>query len=62
MIFHENRLPAILMKYHGLFVIFGKATKLKLSSAANFRWRFKKNLSHMESVLVLFAARKTNRK
>ena len=29
----------ILMKYHALFVIFEKAAKL--SSAANYRWRFK---------------------
>ena len=39
MICHENRLP---MKYHALFVIFEKAALfLKLSSAANYRWRFK---------------------
>ena len=31
----------ILMKYHALFVIFEKATKFKLSSAAKYRWRFK---------------------
>ena len=36
----------ILMKYHALFVIFEKKKKkkqqnLKLSSAANYRWRFK---------------------
>ena len=30
----------VLMKYHTLFVIFEKASKLKLSSAANYRWRF----------------------
>ena len=31
----------ILMKYHALFVIFEKAAKFeKLSSAANYRWRF----------------------
>ena len=29
------------MKYHALFVIFEKAENLKLSSAANYRWRFK---------------------
>ena len=29
------------MKYHALFVSFGKGAKLKLSSAANYRWRFK---------------------
>ena len=30
------------MKYHALFVIFEeKQIKLKLSSAANYRWRFK---------------------
>ena len=33
---------AIRMKYHALFVIFEKKkTILKLSSAANYRWRFK---------------------
>ena len=30
----------ILMKYHALFVIFDKQQHLKLSSAANCRWRF----------------------
>ena len=30
----------ILMKYHALFVIFEKQQNLKLSSAANCRWRF----------------------
>ena len=30
----------ILMKYHALFVIFEKQQNLKLSSAANYRWRF----------------------
>ena len=30
----------ILMKYYALFVIFEKAAKLKLSSAANYKWRF----------------------
>ena len=28
------------MKYHALFVIFEKQQNLKLSSAANYRWRF----------------------
>ena len=28
------------MKYHALYVIFEKAANLKLSSAANYRWRF----------------------
>ena len=37
MIYHEN----CLVKYHALFVIFEKAAKFKLSSAANYRWRFK---------------------
>ena len=27
------------MKYHALFVIFDKRQNLKLSSAANYRWR-----------------------
>ena len=27
------------MKYHALFVIFEKQQNLKLSSAANYRWR-----------------------
>ena len=31
----------ILMKYHALFVIFVKRQNSKLSSAANYRWRFK---------------------
>ena len=31
----------ILMKYHGLFVIFEKAANLKLLSAAKCRWRLK---------------------
>ena len=30
----------ILMKYHASFEIFEKAANLKLSSAANYRWRF----------------------
>ena len=29
------------MKYHALFVNFEKRQNLKLSSAANYRWRFK---------------------
>ena len=42
MILHENRLPADAhMKYHALFVIFEKAANFYLSSAANYRWRFK---------------------
>ena len=42
MIFHENRLPADdSHEYHALFVIFVKATNLQLSSAPNYRWRFK---------------------
>ena len=49
-IFHKNKLwyymrivcqQTILMKYHALFVIFDKAAKFELSSAANYRWRFK---------------------
>ena len=28
------------MSYHALFVIFEKEAKIKLSSAANFKWRF----------------------
>ena len=28
------------MKYHALLVIFEKRQNLKLSSAANYRWRF----------------------
>ena len=28
------------MKYHALFVIFEKQLNFKLSSAANYRWRF----------------------
>ena len=39
-IFSNFRQQTILMKYHPLFVIFEKAAKLKLSSAANYRWRF----------------------
>ena len=31
----------ILMKYHALLVIYEKRQNLKLSSAANYRWRFK---------------------
>ena len=31
----------ILMKYHALFVFFEKQQNLKLSSAADCRWRFK---------------------
>ena len=31
----------ILINYHALFVIFEKQQNLKLSSAANYRWRFK---------------------
>ena len=38
MIYHENQ--TILMKYHALFVIFERAAKFKLLSAANYRWRF----------------------
>ena len=34
----------ILMKYHALFVIFEKQQHLKLSSAANYSWRFKGQL------------------
>ena len=42
MILHENRLQqTILMKYHALLVIFEKQQNLKLSSATNYRWRFK---------------------
>ena len=42
MILLENRLPADdLMKYHALFVIFKKVANFQLSSAANYRWRFK---------------------
>ena len=33
------------MKYHALFVILKKRQNLKLSSAANYRWRFK-GLNH----------------
>ena len=38
MIFHGDQ--TILMKYNALFVIFEKVANLKLSSAANYRWRF----------------------
>ena len=31
----------ILMKYHALFDNFEKAAKFELSSASNYRWRFK---------------------
>ena len=31
----------ILMKYHALFVIFEKAAKFEISSAANYRWHFR---------------------
>ena len=41
------------MKHHALFVIFEKAAKLKLSSAANYRWRFKENTKEEHRVLVL---------
>ena len=34
----------ILMNYHALFVILKKQQNLKLSSAANYRWRFKWHL------------------
>ena len=41
MIFHENCLPADNShKISCLIVIFEKAANLKLSSAANYRWRF----------------------
>ena len=42
MILHENRLPADdSHEYHALFDNFEKAANFKLSSAANYRWRFK---------------------
>ena len=42
MIFHENRLPADdSHETHALFVIFEKAKNLQLSSAGNYRRRFK---------------------
>ena len=37
-IFHENRLR-IRMKYYNFFVLLKKQQSLKLSSAANYRWR-----------------------
>ena len=41
MIFHENRLPADdSHEISCLIVIFEKLQNLKLSSAANYRWRF----------------------
>ena len=41
MIFHKNRLPANdSHEMSALFVIFEKQHSLKLSSAANYRWRF----------------------
>ena len=36
MIFHENCLPAILMKYYALFVIFEKAAKFKICRVLQF--------------------------
>ena len=42
MIFHENRLPADdSHALFALFVILKKKKNLKLSSAANYRWRFR---------------------
>ena len=42
MLFHENRLPADdSHETSCLFVVFEKAANFKLSSAANYRWRFK---------------------
>ena len=63
MILHENRLPAddsqtILMKYHALFVILEKKKKkkkqqnLKLSSAANYRWRYSSQWKFPQSFCV----------
>ena len=39
--FFSGSQQTILMKYHALFVILKKRLNLKLSSAANYRWRFK---------------------
>ena len=36
------------MKYHALSVIFEKAAKFQLSSAVNYRWRFKGLYSEIE--------------
>ena len=38
------------MKYHALFVILKKRQNLKLSSAANYRWRFLGNLNKVPAV------------
>ena len=40
----------ILMKYHALFVSLEKGANLKLSSAANYRWRF--GLREVETELI----------
>ena len=41
MVLHENRKQTILTKYQALLVISEEAENLKLSSATNYRWRFK---------------------
>ena len=42
MMFHENRLPADdSHEISCLICYFEKAANLKMSSAANYRWRFK---------------------
>ena len=43
------------MKYHALFVIFGKAAKFRLLFAANYSWRCKGNYDLIsESLSKLF--------
>ena len=51
MIFQQTTL----MKYHALFVFLKKQQNLKLSSAANYMWRFKglKNRFRINSVITL---------
>ena len=43
------------MKHHALFDIFEKAVNLKLSSAANYRWRFSvRSTIYMDNFCALF--------
>ena len=50
MTFHENRLPADnSCEYHALFVIFEKATNLKLSSSANYTKLIQASLCKIQS-------------
>ena len=60
MIFHENHLPADdSHEISSLICFFEKAANLKLSSAANYRWRLKGYVTSFDKSYLIFLTMKS---